>query len=68
LLIVGADDPATLKLNKSAQKRILAECELKTVKNKTGQGETHPFSEPGKLEEVSRLSSEWFGNKLASIA
>ncbi|MDA0814398.1 MAG: hypothetical protein O3C21_18650 [Verrucomicrobia bacterium] len=65
LLIVWADDPTTLKSNEAARKRIVAECELKTVKNDTVQGETHPVSEPGEPGEVSRLSCEWFRNKLA---
>ncbi|WP_030166248.1 dienelactone hydrolase family protein [Spirillospora albida] len=60
LLIVGERDPEVLALNRRALERMGgAGHELTVVPNAT-----HLFEEPGALEEVARLSSEWFGNNL----
>jgi dipeptidyl aminopeptidase/acylaminoacyl peptidase len=55
LLIVGGDDEPVIEMNKEALKELRAEKKLVIV-----PGATHLFEEPGKLEEVTRLASEWF--------
>ncbi|MEW6585379.1 MAG: alpha/beta family hydrolase [Nitrospirota bacterium] len=55
LLIVGGDDDVVVQLNAGAYKTIKAEKELNIV-----PGATHLFEEPGKLEQVAHLASEWF--------
>ncbi len=60
LLIVGGNDPVVIGLNKQALKQISAEKRLEIV-----LGATHLFEEPGALEQVSRLATEWFSRYLA---
>lgn len=60
LLIVGGDDDAVIPLNQTAYDHLPALKELVIV-----SGATHLFEEPGKLEEVARLASEWFEKHLA---
>ncbi|MDH5414114.1 MAG: dienelactone hydrolase family protein [Flavobacteriaceae bacterium] len=55
LLLVGGDDGVVIELNNKAQEEILGTCELKII-----EGASHLFSEPGKLEIVANLTSEWF--------
>lgn len=55
LLIVGERDPDVLALNREALQDLAGDKELAIV-----AGATHLFSEPGALEEVSRLAREWF--------
>lgn len=55
LLIVGGDDLAVIDLNKKAYDALTAEKKLEIV-----PGATHLFEEPGALEIVSRLASDWF--------
>ncbi len=55
LLIVGGNDEAVLQLNRSAYTRLTGEKELAVV-----PGATHLFEEPGTLEEVARLATQWF--------
>jgi putative phosphoribosyl transferase len=56
LLIVGENDPVVLDLNHKAMSNILVpEKELKII-----QGATHLFEEPGALEQVAKLSDQWF--------
>jgi putative phosphoribosyl transferase len=55
LFIVGGDDDVVLKLNRDAMRRMRTKIELKVI-----PGATHLFEEPGALEEVSRLATEWF--------
>ncbi|WP_298369415.1 alpha/beta hydrolase [uncultured Lutibacter sp.] len=59
LLIVGGNDGIVINLNKQAKAKIGGICELKIV-----NGASHLFSEPGKLEIVANLSSQWFNNYL----
>ena len=59
LLIVGGADTEILQLNEEAQRRMTATTRLVVVK-----GATHLFEEPGKLDEVARLSIEWFRQHL----
>jgi putative phosphoribosyl transferase len=55
LFIVGGKDTVVIDLNKKAMEQVSAEKKLEIV-----PGATHLFEEPGKLEEVARLSAEWF--------
>lgn len=57
LFIVGGNDTGVIELNKEAFDQLTCEKELKII-----PGATHLFEEPGKLEEVARLSALWFNN------
>jgi putative phosphoribosyl transferase len=59
LLIVGSRDAAVLNLNRHAQSRLTCESRLDIV-----SGATHLFEEPGALDQVARLASEWFTTHL----
>lgn len=59
LFIVGGRDTVVLELNKKAMAEVPGEKRLEIV-----PGATHLFEEPGKLEEVARLSAEWFSAHL----
>ncbi len=59
LLIVGGLDTEVLELNKEAMARMSA-----TVRIEVVPGATHLFEEPGKLDAVARLASEWFERHL----
>jgi dienelactone hydrolase len=59
LLIVGADDPEVIELNRRALQRMVAPARLRIV-----PGATHLFEEPGALEEVAHLASNWFQDHL----
>jgi putative phosphoribosyl transferase len=60
LLIVGGHDEEVLKLNQKALGPLGRESQLTVV-----PGATHLFEEPGALEEVASLASEWFLRHLA---
>lgn len=55
LLIVGGFDEPVIELNQRAYGVLGAEKELVIV-----PGATHLFEEPGALEEVARLATDWF--------
>lgn len=55
LLIVGENDSVVVEMNREAFRQIRAEKRLEIV-----AGASHLFEEPGTLEEVTRLASEWF--------
>ena len=55
LLIVGGKDDVVIELNKKAKRKISGICELKIIK-----GATHLFEEPGALDIVSQLTTDWF--------
>ena len=55
LLVVGSRDDLVLELNRRAQRALAGETRLDVV-----PGASHLFAEPGALEEVARLSAEWF--------
>src|SRR6266545_1134013 len=55
LLIVGENDRQVLELNRDAQRALRCPNELVVVPRAT-----HLFEEPGTLEEVARLATEWF--------
>jgi pimeloyl-ACP methyl ester carboxylesterase len=55
LLIVGGTDDIVIELNEMARDQMRCEVKLEIV-----PGATHLFEEPGALEKVARLASEWF--------
>jgi putative phosphoribosyl transferase len=59
LLIVGGHDPVVLELNERAAARLRCRHRLAVV-----EGATHLFEEPGALEQVARLATDWFGAHL----
>jgi dienelactone hydrolase len=59
LLIVGGLDYQVRRLNERALDRIPAEKKIEIV-----PGATHLFEEPGALEQVARLASDWFQHHL----
>jgi dienelactone hydrolase len=59
LLIVGGHDYQVIELNRQAYKEIRAEKQFTIV-----PGATHLFEEPGTLDEVARLASDWFKQHL----
>lgn len=64
LLIVGGLDTDVIELNRSAQTRLVnCKSELHIV-----PGASHLFEERGTLEEVARLSGEWFVHYLSPTA
>jgi pimeloyl-ACP methyl ester carboxylesterase len=63
LLIVGGYDEVVIDLNRQAYDALAATKELVIV-----PGATHLFEEPGTLEEVARLATEWFQRYLRRVA
>jgi putative phosphoribosyl transferase len=55
LLIVGSLDELVIQMNEDAYGQLRCEKQLRIV-----PGATHLFEEPGTLEEVTRLATEWF--------
>ena len=55
LLIVGGNDDIVIELNEMARDQMRCEVKLEIV-----PGATHLFEEPGALEQVAELASEWF--------
>jgi len=55
LLIVGGNDDVVIELNREAYTRLKGKKQLVIV-----PGATHLFEEPGTLEEVARLATDWF--------
>jgi dienelactone hydrolase len=64
LLLVGGQDLSVLELNRAAADRLVRTSKQLVVV----QGATHLFEEPGALDEVARLASEWFGRYLTRPA
>jgi putative phosphoribosyl transferase len=64
LLIVGGRDTPVIGMNEDAMARMLhAEVKLEIV-----PGATHLFEEPGALDRVAQLASDWFVRHLAPVA
>jgi pimeloyl-ACP methyl ester carboxylesterase len=61
LLIVGGEDQPVIRMNTEARKQMSAPTGLEIV-----PGATHLFEEPGTLEQVARLASDWFRRYLPS--
>jgi len=63
LLIVGGRDTQVIELNRSAARQLQGERQVVIVPEAT-----HLFEEPGKLEEVSWLATDWFRTHLGAAA
>jgi putative phosphoribosyl transferase len=63
LLIVGGNDSSVIPLNEEAAGRLRCEKALRIV-----PGATHLFEEPGRLEIVAQMASEWFAHHLQPMA
>lgn len=61
LLIVGGNDTQVIDLNRDAAAQLNCENRIVIV-----PGASHLFEEAGALEEVERLATEWFAEKLHS--
>lgn len=61
LMIVGSLDEPVIELNDEAFEQMTCHRELKIV-----WGASHFFEEPGKLDEVARLTVSWFEHYLVS--
>jgi len=61
LLIVGGNDDIVIELNEMARDRMRCEVKLEIV-----PGATHLFEEPGALEKVAKLASDWFINHIGA--
>jgi putative phosphoribosyl transferase len=55
LLIVGGNDDIVIELNEMARDQMRCEVKLEII-----AGATHLFEEPGALEKVAKLASDWF--------
>jgi putative phosphoribosyl transferase len=55
LLIVGGEDHVVIDLNRQAYAHLRGEKQLVII-----PGASHLFEEPGALQEVARLASQWF--------
>jgi len=60
LLIVGGHDEPVIEMNRDAMARMTAA----PVQVEIVPGATHLFEEPGTLEEVERLATDWFTRHL----
>ena len=63
LLIVGGDDVPVIAMNREAMARMTAPVRLEIV-----PGASHLFEEPGTLDRVAALASEWFARYLPAAA
>lgn len=61
LLIVGGNDDIVIELNEMARDQMRCEVKLEIV-----PGATHLFEEPGALEKVAKLASDWFVNHIGT--
>ena len=61
LLIVGGNDDIVIELNEMARDQMRCEAKLEIV-----PGATHLFEEPGALEKVAKLASDWFVNHIGA--
>src|SRR5438874_11021726 len=61
LLIVGGEDDVVIELNETARARMRCEVKMEIV-----PGATHLFEEPGALEKVAKLASDWFVNHIGA--
>jgi putative phosphoribosyl transferase len=61
LLIVGGNDDIVIELNEQARDQMRCEVKLEIV-----PGATHLFEEPGALEKVAKVASDWFVNHIGA--
>jgi putative phosphoribosyl transferase len=59
LLVVGGEDDIVIELNEQARDHMRCKVKLEIV-----PGATHLFEEPGALEQVAKLASNWFVDHL----
>jgi putative phosphoribosyl transferase len=64
LLIVGGDDDVVISLNQQAIARLGSPVKELVIVPEA----SHLFEEPGKLEEVARLATDWFARHLTAAA
>jgi hypothetical protein len=62
LLIVGEIDPVVIELNQRAYEQLKSQKRLDIVK-----GATHLFEEPGALDAVADLATQWFVRYLKEV-
>lgn len=62
LLIVGGRDDVVIELNRRAMENLAGKVRLEIV-----PGATHLFEEPGALEQVARLTRDWFVHHLHGV-
>ncbi len=60
LLVVGGNDDIVIELNEQARDRMRCEAKLEIV-----PGATHLFEEPGTLDKVAQLASDWFVSRIS---
>jgi len=63
LLIVGGNDDIVIELNEQARGKMHYEVKLEII-----PGATHLFEEPGMLEKVAHLASNWFVKHIGSAS
>jgi len=63
LLIVGGNDDIVIELNEQARDKMHCEVKLEII-----PGATHLFEEPGMLEKVAHLASNWFVKHIGSAS
>jgi dienelactone hydrolase len=61
LLIVGGNDDIVIELNEMARDQMRCEVKLEII-----PGATHLFEQPGALEKVAQLASDWFVNHIGA--
>jgi len=61
LLIVGGNDDIVIELNEQARDRMRCEVKVEII-----PAATHLFEEPGALEKVAKLASDWFNTHLTA--
>src|SRR5213082_296324 len=61
LLIVSGNDDIVIELNETARDQMRCEVKLEII-----PGATHLFEEPGALEKVAKLASDWFVNHIGA--
>jgi dienelactone hydrolase len=61
LLIVGGNDDIVIELNEMARDQIRCAVKLEIVPDAT-----HLFEEPGALERVAKLASDWFNDHIGA--
>jgi dienelactone hydrolase len=59
LLLVGSQDDQVIELNRQAFEKLPGKKEMTII-----SGASHLFEEPGKLEEVAKQATRWFGHYL----
>ena len=62
LLIVGGNDDVVIELNEMARDQVRCEVKLEII-----PGATHLFEEPGALEQVAKLASDWLSLHLSGL-